>query len=342
MRFKFLKKMLATVLAILLVFPISSLAFADAEINTSSDVTTEETTQQLEVAELIPLTVEENEEVVDVTSEESEKGIQNSVETTIAPLSMETPKTAFAIYSDDDKSLNFYKREEVPSVGETFEGKTVTNVYTGFETKSYDFSDLIWKSNSYETISVTVVDEGIQPISTSYWFYSFLKATSFDLSKLDTSNVASMHGMFSWCSSLTDLDLSSWDTSKVTSTGMMFEYCRSLINLDLSNWNTGNVTRIGNMFSGCLSLTDLAGLECWDTSKVTNLGSTFSGCSGLTDLSSIEDWDTSSVTSLSSTFYNCSSLIDLIGIQKWDTSKVSNMNSMFYRCRRLTDLDLSI
>ena len=42
-------------------------------------------------------------------------------------------RVAFAVYSADDGSLNFYKRMDVPEVGDTFEDKIVTEVYTGFE-----------------------------------------------------------------------------------------------------------------------------------------------------------------------------------------------------------------
>ena len=41
------------------------------------------------------------------------------------------PAEAFAVYSADDNSLNFYKRSEVPNVGQVFEGRTATAVYTG-------------------------------------------------------------------------------------------------------------------------------------------------------------------------------------------------------------------
>lgn len=46
---------------------------------------------------------------------------------------------AFAVYSIDDGSLNFYKRRicDIPSTGDMFEGKNVTNVYMGFEKDAY-------------------------------------------------------------------------------------------------------------------------------------------------------------------------------------------------------------
>lgn len=51
--------------------------------------------------------------------------------------SADKAETAFAVYSADDNSLDFYKRAEVPEVGDKFEFKTVTEVYTGFETGTY-------------------------------------------------------------------------------------------------------------------------------------------------------------------------------------------------------------
>lgn len=211
MRFKFLNKMLAIVLTILLVFPISSLAFADAEINTPSDVVTEETAQQIEVAEPHPLTVESDEEAEGMIPKESEEGILNIEETTVVPLLTETPKTAFAIYSDDDKSLNFYKRDEIPNAGDAFEGKTVRNVYTDIESISLNVRngpDAPWYGIRNNVTNISVVDDGIQPISLSKWFSDFSKLTSVDVLKLDTSRVADMYYAFTGCSSLTSLDLS--------------------------------------------------------------------------------------------------------------------------------------
>ena len=52
----------------------------------------------------------------------------------------DTSKTAFAIYSETDNSLKFYKRENVPEVGDTFNGNKVTEVYTGIEDAEYEYT----------------------------------------------------------------------------------------------------------------------------------------------------------------------------------------------------------
>ena len=51
------------------------------------------------------------------------------------PVDIPDPKrgTAFAVYSEDDNSLMFYKRRGVPKVGDMFNDRRVTEVYTGFE-----------------------------------------------------------------------------------------------------------------------------------------------------------------------------------------------------------------
>ena len=51
------------------------------------------------------------------------------------PVDISDPEngTAFAVYSEDDHSFMFYKRRGVPKVGDMFNYRRVTKVYTGFE-----------------------------------------------------------------------------------------------------------------------------------------------------------------------------------------------------------------
>ena len=201
------------------------------------------------------------------------------------------PKTAFAVYSADDQSLNFYKRSGVPAAGEQFNGKTATAVYTGIETDTYIGS---WQSNvpqnpaSYLDTSpwaaykstiktITAVDK-IQPKSLDFWFSNpkswatATAVTSADLSNIDTSKITSMSNLFTGCSNLTSLNISNWNVSNVTNMTNMFSVysgmfrtqpaCSSLTTLDLSNWDTSNVTSMDRMFYGCSRLN----VDCsnWD------------------------------------------------------------------------------
>ena len=82
--------------------------------------------------------------------------------------SADQAETAFAVYSADDNSLDFYKRAEVPEVGDKFEFKTVTEVYTGFETGTYTLvekptdrygsSNAPWAAHQSQIETVTVVE----------------------------------------------------------------------------------------------------------------------------------------------------------------------------------------
>ena len=245
--------------------------------------------------------------------------------------------TAFAVYSADDNSLDFYKRNKLPKVGTEFNGKTVTNVYTGIETDTCNSDTRPWRAYHLGIKSVSVMDDGIAPVSTADWFDSFQKMTSCDLSKLDTSNVTDMGTMFEYCTSLSSLDLSSFDTSSVTTMHNMFENCYKLASLDLSGLDTSNVTDMSSMFYFCSSLTSLD-VSKFDTSKVTDMYYMFSGCSSLASLD-VSHFDTSKVTYMYYMFQNCTSLSSL-DLSSWDTSKVTKMSSMFSGCDELATVKL--
>ena len=247
-------------------------------------------------------------------------------------------KTAYAVYSADDNSLNFYKRTSVPSAGEQFNGKTATAVYTGIENKAYS---PWWSSYTSKIKTATVVDDGLQPFNMRSWFYGCKSMTACNLDKLDTSNVTDMGFLFNGCSSLTSLgDLSGWNTSNVTNMKYMFNGCSSLTTTDLSGWNTSNVADMEYMFVGCKSLTSLGDLSGWNTGNVTNMYSMFSSCSSLTTLGDLSNWDTSNVTDMQAAFAGCKSLTTL-DLSNWNTSNVTDMSFMFSGCSKLTSTDLS-
>lgn len=183
--------------------------------------------------------------------------------------------TAFAVYSSDDYSLNFYNRDIVPSVGETFEGKTVSNVYTGVDNTSR-----LWASVASLVQSVTVVD-GFAPKSMSLWFYSMSSLQNADLGKLDTSNIIDMGNLFYGCRQLVELDLSGFNMSAVKYASSMFASCSSLESLDLSAWYTPQLSNTSSMFSGCTSLRTIYVSHRWDSSKIYSSLAMFNSCSKL-------------------------------------------------------------
>ena len=248
-------------------------------------------------------------------------------------------KTAFAVYSADDRSLTFYKRFEVPANGAQFLGKTATKVYTGFETKTYASAGRVpWSAYASSINAVTTADEGVAPVSTSCWFYSFTKVKSFDLSKLDTRKVTNMSSMFYNCTALTTLNLSSFDTANVTDMGYMFYGCSALTALDLSSFDTQNATNMSMMFNNCGALTALD-VSSFDTRNVVSMYGMFDRCKALTALD-ISSFDTGNVTNMGIMFEGCSALTSL-DVSSFHTGNVKDMNRMFSNCFRLTSLDLS-
>ena len=242
-------------------------------------------------------------------------------------------KRAFAVYSDADKSLRFYNRAEVPEEGEDFEGRTVGAVY-----KAEAFDGHRWGELAADVETVSVVDEGVAPRFTAYWFYGFDRMTSCDLGKLDTSNVAGMDWMFAGCASIAGLDLSGFDTSGVVDMSWMFAGCRALRSLDLSGFETSRVEEMTGMFDGCSSLETLD-LSGFDTARVESMAEMFHGCWSLESLD-LSSFDTSGVRDCYAMFAGCDSLKEL-DVSSFDTSRVDDMRRMFAGCSSLKALDLS-
>ena len=241
---------------------------------------------------------------------------------------------AFAVYSDDDKSFNFYKRSSVPNAGDTFEGKTVTAVYVGIETDVYNIQNLPWTRYTNRILSASIVDDGITPLSTAFWFSDFAACSSIDLSKLDTSKVINMNSMFIR-SAVSSLDVNHFDTSKVMNMSWMFASCESLTSLNLANWDTSNVTDMMCMFVDLkkISVLDLRG---FDTSKVTTMFGMFEGCETLTSLN-VMGWNTSSVIDMTEMFYGCINLA-VLDVSSFMVSESTDTSLMFAYCPELVTI----
>ena len=252
---------------------------------------------------------------------------------------------AFAVFSADDSSLNFYKRPNVPEAGTRFEGKTATEVYTGIETNRWFGYERPWDSRSASIWSTKVVDV-IQPEYTTSWFKDCSNLISVDLRKLDTSNVKKMDQMFWDCSSLRTLDVSGFNTGNVDTMASMFDGCSNLVELDVSGFNTSNVTEMGAMFDGCSSLEELD-VSGFNTSKAVKLWSMFKDCSSLKKLD-VSGFDTSKADTLKEMFSGCSTLTEL-DVSGFVTSNVepglpynpTGIQWMFADCQKIKFLDLT-
>lgn len=241
----------------------------------------------------------------------------------------------FAVYSEDDASLTFYKRRALPVEGSVFEGKTATAVYANIQNTK---STPPWKGVASKIKRVAVVDGGIAPQTMYAWFFECNNLLSVNLSRLDTSKTTSLGYAFSRCKSLTDLDLSALDTSSVRSFADVFQDCSSLRSVNLAGWDTSSGKDFRQMFYRCASLEEID-ISSFKTPASTSFEQMFYGCSSLRSLD-LSHFDTGSATTFASMFYNCASLATL-DVSMFDTTSATDLSQAFYGCKSLTELDLS-
>lgn len=241
----------------------------------------------------------------------------------------------FAVYSEDDASLTFYKRRALPVEGSVFEGKKATAVYASIQNTN---STPPWKGIASKIKRVAVVDGGIAPQTMYAWFFECNNLLSVNLSRLDTSETTSLGYAFSRCKSLTDLDLSALDTSSVGSFADVFQDCSSLRSVNLAGWDTSSGKDFRQMFYRCASLEEID-ISSFKTSASTSFEQMFYGCSSLRSLD-LSHFDTSAATTFASMFYNCASLVTL-DVSMFDTASATDLSQAFYGCKSLTELDLS-
>ena len=260
-------------------------------------------------------------------------------------------------------ALNFFNNEEEARKN----ADTIEHYYGNILNSHYTSNgEIPWKE-SRETISTIRFANKIEPITTSYWFYSCVNLNKIEnLENLDTNNDIDMKAMFYGCESLLDFNLSSLNTANVTDMSHMFEKCKSFTNLDLTSFNTSKVTNMGSMFALCEGLQYL-NLSSFDTrnvitmcamfsnsknlaiididkekfitDKLANMSWMFTGCESLKQID-FSNFNTSNATDMQHMFEQCKSFTRL-DLTSFDTSKVTNMESMFAGCEKLEYLNLS-
>ena len=188
---------------------------------------------------------------------------------------------AFAVYSEDDHSLDFYKRKGLPEVGQMFEGRAVTEVYTGFENQTYCLTDYDPVANNWRTascntpwfggrdkvVSVRAIDRGISPQSMSCWFYRFSNLKEADLAKLDTSRLRDFSIVFLLCERLEAIKVPGF-TAMCTDFGDGFSCCPSLKKLEIGASDFSGVNSFHHMFYGDTALA----LDCSQWNVGTGTG----------------------------------------------------------------------
>lgn len=187
----------------------------------------------------------------------------------------------YAIYSVTDNSLTFTRTGEEIIKGGTYNGKEVTEAYTGFEdAAAYTSQTQVPWYNNRENITSVMVEDKIQPTSTAYWFYEFNNCSNLDVTKLDASKTTSMKYMFGYCGNATAVTnfkitgMNNWNTSNVTDMSYVFREAGKNATTwsigDLSKWDTSKVTNMTNMFNSTgQNATWLLDLSGWKVSLVT-------------------------------------------------------------------------
>ncbi len=203
----------------------------------------------------------------------------------------------FAVYSAQDGSLNFYYRQELPTVDSTFNGLKVTAVYDGIDTLSMsDPAQQPWKAYRDSIKTSTVVDDGVKPVSCACWFTTCKNLTKVDFTKLDTSSATSMVRLFDDCESITDITFGEkFTTSNVADMDCMFANCDKLEKVDVSGFDTSNVTCMSYMFSSDYALKSVD-VSNFNTEKVTDIKGMFNECKSISTLD-LSSFNTKSVKS---------------------------------------------
>ena len=127
----------------------------------------------------------------------------------------------------------------------------------------------------------TVVDEGT--------LRSMIEAYE-DVSKVVTTLVTNMSGIFRNGKYDFNEDISSWDVSNVTNMASMFDGL-SVFNIDIGSWDVSNVTSMYKMFNNAQYFNQ--DLNSWDVSNVTEMYQMFVVAKSFNG--NISSWDVSNV-----------------------------------------------
>ena len=261
-------------------------------------------------------------------------------------------QVAYALFTASDGYLTFVKTANAIQKGQTYNGKTVTSVYTGFEEAKYtSASQVPWHADgTNKNIKRVIIQDKIKPVSTAYWFYECEQCMRFEMKNLDTSKVTSMEWMYYLSGRneetayvITGMD--TWDTSQVTNMLGLFEgsgiYASMFDIGDVGKWNVSKVNDMRRMFSAAgmrATNVNIGDLSKWDTRNVTQTVYMFEHFAWKTpsiNIGNIGNWNVSNVTNMYSMFSHFGEYSDSVyigNLSNWNVSKVTDFGCMFYWC----------
>ena len=151
-------------------------------------------------------------------------------------------KTPQVIWCQNNKTMYFTNDETVYAAGDTYDGETVTNVWSGIEVTDAirpGYSFPLWWDAVHSSVLTVRFDPSfsdVRPVSTESWFEECRLLNSVEgLEYLNTSQVKKTMQMFYNCKSLTTLDVNSFDLHKVTHALAMFGSCENLTTIYCDN-----------------------------------------------------------------------------------------------------------
>lgn len=181
-------------------------------------------------------------------------------------------KTTFAVYCKEARTLDFYKRLNLPKVGDEFDGKRVDEIFTVDTENGYHqtyqtattrginictpWRELLHKEAPVVD-TINVVDR-ISPKSTSWWFMD-CGAKTLNLGNLDMSRCVDAQRMFSTNSITKITGMESWDTSSLENAYAMFDgFVDRMTDISFcKNWNMSKCRNFGAMFFNTCSMRDI-------------------------------------------------------------------------------------
>lgn len=126
------------------------------------------------------------------------------------------------------KELLFVKTAQL-SAGDLYGGRTVVDVFTGFDDTVYSCaSDVPWHDYVLD-IEYVRFHTNVAPISTAYWFSGMENCGKVNLQNLDMSHTTNATSMFDGCSSLKRIDFRKLNIDSLVETDNMFRDCISIV-----------------------------------------------------------------------------------------------------------------
>lgn len=226
---------------------------------------------------------------------------------------------------------------ETVEIPEVINGNPMTSYYNMFYktglgvkkvvSRNENITDMSQMFNQSKATSLDLSELNTSRVTNMSSMFSSATTTEILVENFNTSNVTNMSSMF-YGSKATTLEIGNFNTSNVTNMSQMFSYSNAS-ELSMTNFKTSNVTDMSKMFANSAAL--VLDVSKFDTGKVTNMNSMFSR--SLAPVLEVGKFDTSSVTDMSSMFNFTKA--EMLDISNFNTGKVTNMSSMFFTSKAL-------